>query len=447
MKAFGISLGCLGVLTLVALAIRPGPGADGKVVLVWVSDDNPARREQIALFNRMHPQFDLRLDPDNGGMEKVIVQSVGGVGPDVFDCYGPFQLASYVRAGIALDVTEDLARAGVDVSRDTWACAQPYVVYEGRVYGYPTNACLDALWFNKEIFDRCGEAYPKGPWTWEAFIPLAKRLTVREENGRIRHFGFSFDPWAWKFFLTQWGGRVFSEDGTRCEIDSAEAIASVAFMHDLIYKHRIMPSTSEEEAMAQQGGWGSSTIKFMGAGRLATAIGGRWWLCTLRAYEGLRLGAVESPHGPRRKYWSYARSTLVNRNSPHRAEAAAFIRYLSGPAYDRLINQQADGLGPTKRYATDENLYNPAFPGEDFHAVFRDVMAYGEPERISPFVNAAVVDRILTKQLDLVRRDAKAPGEAMRTAAKEIEREMGKALARDPSLRERYEALTKGGRP
>jgi len=447
MRAFVISFVGLVALTLVAWAIRPGAGPAGKVPLVWVSDDNPARREQIALFNRLHPACDLSLDPDNNGMEKVIVQSVGGVGPDLFDCYSPFQLSSYVKAAVAWDLTDALVRAGVDVRRDVWDVAKAYVIYEGRVYGFPTNACTDALWFNKEIFDQSGIPYPRAPWTWEEFLPLAKRLTVREANGRIRHFGFSFDSWAWKFFLTQWGGHVYSEDGTRCLVDAPEAIAAVEFMHDLIYKHKVMPSPSEEEALAQQGGWGSSTIKFLGAGRLATAIGGRWWLCTLRNYEGLRLGAVESPHGPLRRYWSYARATLVNQSSPHRAEAVEFIRYLSGPEYNRLINQQADGLGPTARYATGENLVNPRFPDEDFHAVFRDVMAYGVPDETSPFVNAAVVDLILTKQLDLVRRDAKPPADAMRTAAQEIRREMAKTLQRDPALCVRYEALTGRGRP
>jgi ABC-type glycerol-3-phosphate transport system substrate-binding protein len=213
-----------------------------------------------------------------------------------------------------------------------------------------------------------------------------------------------------------------------------------------------MPSPSEEEALAQQGGWGSSAIKFMGAGRLATAIGGRWWLCTLRQYQGLRLGAVQSPHGPYRRYIGYGRSTVINSNSPHRREALKFLLYMSGPEYNRLINQQADALGPSKRYCTDENLFNPAFPEEDFHRACRDVMEFGVPEESSPFVNAAVVDRIMTKQMDLIKRDAKSPAEGMTTAAKQINEQIEKTLARAPALRQRYEELTRskaaeGGRP
>src|SRR5260370_3309846 len=85
--------------------MQPEALAKGKTPLVWVSDDNPARRGQIALFNRLYPQYQLRLDPSNSGMEQVIVQSLGEVGPDLFDCYDGFQLSGYVHSCIARGVT------------------------------------------------------------------------------------------------------------------------------------------------------------------------------------------------------------------------------------------------------------------------------------------------------------------------------------------------------
>jgi hypothetical protein len=98
---FSVTFLVLIALSVVAWSLTPHPEAEGKTPLVWVSDDNPARRGQIALFNRLHPDFHLRLDPSNTGMAKVIVQCIGGVGPDLFDCYGGSQLSAYVKAGIA----------------------------------------------------------------------------------------------------------------------------------------------------------------------------------------------------------------------------------------------------------------------------------------------------------------------------------------------------------
>lgn len=442
-----VALVGLAILSLVAWAIQPRPVADGRIILTWVSDDNPARREQIALFNRLHPEYCVELDPANSGSEKVIVQAIGGVGPDLFDCYDGFQLSAYVKSGIAWDVTDELAKAGIDVARDAWPAAFPNALYEGRTYGFPTNAGCNAIWFNKDIFDRCGEPYPKGSWTWAEFIGVARRLTVQEEGGRVRHFGFLCDWWNWPQFVSQWGGRLYSEDGTRCVADSPEACAGIQLMQDLIYKHRVMPSPVEEAAIATAGGWGSGTITFFGAGKGAMALGGRWWLCTLRQYPNLRLGAVESPHGPYRVFRGYGRATCINKNSPRREAALEFLKYMAGKDYNDLINHQADALAPVIRYCfTPEFLHDPEYPAEDFNAVWRDIMKVAVPDQISPFVNGNVAGRIFEKQLDLVKNGQKTGAEAMGAAARRINEEVAKAIELDPSLRVRYKALTEKAR-
>ena len=437
-------------LSAVAWAIQPRADRGGRTPLVWMSDDNPARREQIALFNRANPAYALDLDVNTAGMEKMIVQSIAEVGPDLFDCYNGFQLSTYVRSGIAWDVTDELAEAGIDLRRDVWPATHPIILYEGRAYGFPTNVGANAIWFNKEIFDRLGIPYPKkGPWEWERdFVPLAQKLTVRDAAGRIVHFGYLQDSWNWQQFLIQWGGRLYTDDGTRCIVDSPEGCAAMQFMQDLIYKHHVMPSPAEEAALATQGGWGSGSITFFGGGKGAMALGGRWWLCTLRNYKCLRLGAVESPHGPRRVFWGYGRATLVNRNSPRRQDALAFLRYMAAKGYNDLVNHQADAIAPVIRYCqTQEYLHDPEYPEEDFNDVWRDIMAYAVPEQVSPFVNGNVATRIFTKQVDLLLAGQKTGAEAMRAAAAAVNAEIRKEVQRDPALRQRYERLAGGVAP
>lgn len=445
MRAFFASLLLvLLLLTGVAWWLKPKASAAGKTVLIWVSDDNPARREQIALFNRLYPQYELRLDPSNAGMEKVIVQSLAGVGPDLFDCYNAFQLAAYVRSGIAWDITEKCRQAGIRVE-DTWEVTHPIFVYEGRIYGHPTNAACDAIWFNKNLFDKYRIPYPKAPWTWEEFIALAKRLTLVGESGRREIFGF-LGNWDWYLVIRQWGGRLYTPDGTRCIVDSPQATEAIEFLQGLIYQHHIMPSPVEEAAMATAGGWGTGVITFFGAEKGAMALGGRWWLCLLRHpdYKHLRLGAVEAPHGPQRIFRGYGRATLINALSPKREAAFAFIQYLHSKPYNDLINHQADALAPVKRYCyTPEYEYDPDFPHEaEFNPVWRDIMRYAVPQETSPFVNGQRAERILNRQMDLVKANQKSPAEALRDAARQINEEILRTLARDPVLRREYERRT-----
>ncbi|MBI5833224.1 MAG: sugar ABC transporter substrate-binding protein [Armatimonadetes bacterium] len=445
--------GAFVLLCLLAIPAYRGshdPVTAGKTRIVWISDDNPVRKGQIELFNKTHPSIELKIDPTNAGMEKVIVQSLAGVGPDLFDCYNPFQLSAYVRAGIAADITDDMLKAGVDVGKIIWPAVKVTCVRDERAYGFPCNAACDAVWFNKKLFEEARIPYPDHQMTWDELIALAKRLTVREADGRAKQFGLLCDWWQWQSFIAMWGGSIFSADGSQCVVDSPEAIAAVQFLHDLIYVHKVMPSPADE-ASATQGGWGSGTISFFSGDKGAMAFGGRWWLCTLRMSKDLRSGVMPAPFGPGGVYRGYGRSTLVSANSKNRAAALEFMKYLAGPDYNQLLNDQGDALAPVPAYCQGERfLHNPEYPQETDNQVWADAMAKGVPDQVSPYVNGNLANRILTKQLDLVKNDQKTAADALRSAAKRINEEIakGRAMAAAAGVAGRAGTAEKtGGRP
>lgn len=443
-KQFSAWVCCgLAILTLIAWYIQPKPDADGKIQLTWSTDDNPARREQTSLFNELYPHYNLKIDPNNSGMEKVIVQSIAGVGPDVYDSFNS-QINSYVKAGVAWDITDELKKMNIDINKDVWSCVLPFVTYNNRIYGFATNAGTCAFWINKDIFDSQHVPYPKGPWTWKEFLPLAKRMTIRDANGRVKVYGL-IGAWDnWQAFILQHGGSMYNKTGTVCTLDNPKSIAGIQFMHDLVYKYHVSPTPSDENSMATQGGWGAGTVSLFGGGKAAMAMGGRWWLCTLRNYKKLRLGAVECPYGPLHVFWGYGKATLINKTSPRRYEALKFIKYVASKEYNEMNNHEADALAPVIRYSyTNKYLHDPAYPKEDFNAVWRDAMKYAVPMQMSPFIEGGVEERIFYKQLDLVKSNQKSPSEAMRTAARLINAEIQRNISKNPVLKARYMELVK----
>jgi multiple sugar transport system substrate-binding protein len=445
MKAFfTATLLLLVLLSVAAWKMQPVTVPDGKTPLVWSSDDNPARRDQIALFNKAHPDLFWQLDPNNTGLQKVIVQSLAGVGPDIFDGGGGI-LSSLIDADIAWDITDELKKRGFDPEKEVWKGVQYICMQNGRIYGIPTNAAANALFINKALFDKSGVPYPTGAWTWKEFLPVAQKLTIRDERGRAKQFGFLMDWWLWPQFVLQWGGSVFSEDGTRCTLDSPEAIAGVQFLHDLMYKYKVMPSPVEEAAMATSGGWGSGTITQFGDGKkVAMALGGRWWLCTLRNKEqfpNLTMTVCEAPYYNRRVFLAYGRASFINKHSPRREEALNHMLFMLQRPYNDLINDQADGLAAVKQFCySDHFMKNPEFPEEDKNDVWRSVMEAAEPNLPSPFANAQSADRIINRQMDLIKNNQKSVPDALRDAAREVNEEIQKTLAKNPDLKQKYDA-------
>ena len=419
---------------------QPSPTTDGRIVLTWVSDYNPARKAQAELFEKIHPNIKVNIDPDNSGVEKVIVQSLAGAGPDVFDAEDTFELPAYVKSGVALDVTDELRAHGINLDTQVFPGVLGTSVYEHRWYGIPTNVAADGLWFHKDLLRADHTELPKGTWSWDQLIPIAEKLTKRGTDGRVERYGLLFEWWNWRHFFAGFGARVFNENGTRCSADSPYAIAAIQMMFDLVYKYHVSPTPVEETSMATTGGFGSGYISLFTAKRGAMAIGGRWWLSQMRDSKDLQLGVAESPVGGFHAYHCYGRGMLVNKHSKHLKEALELQRFLASDPYLDLINEQADGEAAFRR--ADEKpsfLFNPRYPTEKDNAVWLKITDMGVGDDSSPYVDTSLVTTLIKNQLDLVQTGQKSPSAAMKAAAANVNAAIAKAITEDPTLRARYE--------
>jgi multiple sugar transport system substrate-binding protein len=439
------------LLSIIAVLLEPKTANNGKIPLVWVSDDSPVRQQQIKLFNELYPKDWLTLDPNDNGPQKVIVQSIAGVGPDLFDSAGPSELDTYVKSGVAWDITDELKQRGIDVTKSQWPVSHTYIISHGRVYGCMTNVAAAALWVNEDMFAKAGVPIPKGDMTWDQFIPIAQKLIIKDKAGNVVQWPLVID-WSvyWTQFLQQWGGAEYSPDGTRCVLDSPQAIAGIQFLHDLVYKYKIVPSTADTDAMATTGGWGSGTISLFENQRNAMSMGGRWWLVTLRNNTPFKMTAITSPHASGGPLINYAngRATIINQNSPHREAALDFLTYLNSQAYNEQVNDAADGLGPVPKYAfTKTFLHDPKHPDETDNTIWREAQERGVAVAISPYINSADAQDIINEQIQLIEADQKPVPQAMRDAAANVNAEIAKNLSEDPNLKRQYLQVTGGRMP
>jgi len=396
---------------------------------VWVSDDNPTRQGQLGVFQNSDRRYRVLLDPSNQGVEKVIVQCIAGVGPDLIDAYTAFDLAAYVKSGVVEDLTDVLPKYDIDVKTQTFPGIQGAAIYNGRVYGVPADLSVDGIWVHRDVLRKAGIPEPHGPWSWERLAQLAQRLTVRDPSGRVSRYGLLFD-WSWKVFFCTYGARVFTPDGKHCVLDRPEAAKAISMMHDLVYKYRVAPTPVEQASMSGKGGWGSGSIGWFGTRRGAMALGGRWWLASLRQYSGLDLGVVECPNGGFRNFFGYGRATLINKASKDREGALGFLRCLSTPAYNREVNNDADGICAFRQFANDRSLLDdPAHPAEHDNDVWAALAEHAVPDETSPYLDGATVSRLIQKQIELVQENEKEPAAAMRDAKRDIDAALLAAMA------------------
>ena len=469
------------VWTMLAVALIPKAASEGKVPLVWTTDPNPQREPQVDWFNKMYPDCKLRIDPDNQDRMKVIVQSSAGMGPDIIGHITNQTLQTYLEAGIVWDVTEQAKKMGfsVDTLPET---VRPLVqlrdpnTLELRQYTYPCNVFHTFIIYNKDLFDEAGVSYPSTDLTWEEYIDKAQKLTRYSDGEKNIPEVFGAGDAKPQILIWEKGGSMLNADGTRCTLGEPEAVAGMAFYHDLFFKYHVEPSPVQEASVTSQGGWGGGSYRnWFGERKIAMIFGARWMLIQFRRffsqqleqqreweqehpgedYPGptpFRMGACLVPRfkDGNRYTTSNARCAGINKMSPHREDALKFLQYLAGEKYSELINTGADSKPGNKKYISLERFVHPDWPGEQpVHRMSIESIPYGRSAQPSLFVNQTKVRRIFTQARDYLEANPdltyRQVEDVMKNAARRIDTEIATNIKRTPHLRRAYDDLLAQG--
>ncbi len=434
----------LAAVSVFAVATLPGVQSD-RPVIYWNTDANPARELQVELFERWlvdrgYEPVDLRVDTNNAGVMKVIIQSAAGVSSELVDIYGGGQLRQYVAAGVLLDVTDHASRYGFEPDK-TYAAAHPEIVVDGRQYSFPCNVSSGPLTLNRRLLEREGLPLPKFDWTWDEFLEWALAVKKTDDRGRVvRYALMPFEP------LHVWqtnGASIFNETMTRCVLDSEAALEASRFFYSLMFEHEVMPTTFVRDAMASESGYGGPMLQWIGSERVVGAKVGRFGLIQLRRFENFAPDVALVPHKVMPMQRVGARSAGISASVENPELALRFLEFLADEPYNRMIVQDSDALPPNPAAAQSPEFRNPPrFPSE--HGVHekysRSALEHGVGSEYSPFVSPYTVGRLLERYDSGVQSRSLSIEEAMRRMTDEINREIERTIRRDEKLRARYEA-------
>lgn len=426
---FARILTIIGVIAAVVVTIAMGvylvstanPKKEGKTVIRWVVDPNPIRKEQIKLFESTHPDMEVINDP-GAESQRLLTQLAGDVPPDVMALYDPQSLRLFARNDVLLDLRPYLDKYNIPADK-LYASLEPYVKYKGKIVGIPENCGPYVLFYNKKMFRDAGVPYPKPGWTWDQCLTAARKLTKYKEIGGRKvpqQFGLHISNYDWWFFIWMYGGRLFSEDGKTCTMDSEAVKRGIRYWADLRLKHHVMPTTSEAQSMAATGSWGAEALLFRES-KIAMTVSGRWMCIQYREQKGLEWDVVTVPHGPNRVTLLASKSYCIPKSCRNKEAALTFIGHLLGKQNQLLVANYGDGI-PTLNDPEISNafLYNPQYPNEKNNKVHLDEMQYARTQEFSPYINSLDVTSILAIELDKMWLKQQSPDQACDEIAKRV---------------------------
>lgn len=319
---------CLALAALVALAAGAAM-AESKIQLRWFLRWDPTRVQTVATpvekdYEASHPNIDIVVEsPTSSANEywtRLQTMVAGGSPPDVL------YPATYM-AQILAQNNQLLDLSSLMKYMDTRAYDRRILSlykYGNKVIGLPIDRAALVLFYNQDLFDKAGVAYPKDNMTWEELIQLAKKLTKDTNgDGRNDQWGMHLDSDIyWQVVLYHLTGKNVFDDlakPTKFLLKDPKAIQALQFYADMINKDRIAARPSER---ANQ----SDTFP---AGNTAMILNGHWRVPTYLPLK-FKWNCVTIPTGKFKANRADGSCFSIAKGSKHPKEAWEFVKYLAG---------------------------------------------------------------------------------------------------------------------
>lgn len=246
---------------------------------------------------------------------KIKTMIAGGEPPALARITNPGLIADH-----AVDLTEGLG--GYETfSKQYMASLEPYYVKEGKIIAVPMDVTANGLIYNKTLFDKAGVQTPQSEdevWTWDEFVEKIKQ--VKEKGGAKYGVVWDFTPHRYSTLLYEFGGQIFSDDGSSCVINEEAGVQAVEFfkkMHD--------------EDVIPKSVWlgGENPNNLFRSGTAAAHFCGNWMLSNYRDITDFEWGVTYAPKQARRSSVPGGKYLMAFKGSGQEEEAIKFLNFFS----------------------------------------------------------------------------------------------------------------------
>ena len=295
-------------------------GKGGKVKIRFASwdsaEDLEDQQKLVDAFNEQHDDIEVVLEAYGSDFDTKIAAGMGsGDAPDVMYMW------NYPDYYEGLEPLDDyLAKEGEDFKADFYETLWNYNSMDGKIYGIPVGFTTHCLFYNKDLFDQAGVAYPTSDWTWDDLEAAAKQI-----HEKLGIYGFSYgikaDAYDYEMYLwsnnTSYVGKDGKMDGY---LNSPESVATFTMFQDM-----------QKDGYALAGEKGGRNE--FSAQKSAMFIYGAW---SINAFNeaGLNYGVVEIPAFAGSGHDSVSNLSTsglaMSKDSKNKEAAWEFIKYWTG---------------------------------------------------------------------------------------------------------------------
>jgi multiple sugar transport system substrate-binding protein len=345
----------LAAIMMISLLAVPALAEDQVLTVVtWDATTTPYLIAQQEAFEASHPGVKLEF-VDVASQDyavKATTMLEGGDTSDVYMIKEIDNLINWQAQGFAAPLdTADYDMSGFKGTEVNYAV-------DGVQYAIPFRSDFWVLFYNKDLFDAAGEAYPTNDMTWDQYAELAKKMTDKEKEIYGTHYH------TWLSAVVNWA-----------VCDGVNTLADKNY-DDLLYFYKLYQDLEDNGVCMSYADLKAAGLHYSAAfanGNVAMMPMGYWYVSTLIGYNkdgtcNFNWGITAVPHADgvaAGSSFGNLTGAMINAKSEKKDLAWEYVSWLGGPEGAK---------------ATASTGARPAWVSEDVAAVMSSVEGFPSDE-------------------------------------------------------------------
>lgn len=348
--------------------------------------ETQAVEDGIKAFEEQYPNIRVTYTPGLAGSEynaKLLSSAAAKALPDVM-----FVAAESYRQIASKNALMELTdKFDENYPLDDFiASSRQIMEIDGHIYGISSCTVSPIVYYNKDVFDAAGIAYPSSDpaecWTMDEFREIAKQLTSDDIYGV---YGLETVADTLNAQILSNGGTRYNEDYTQSTMNTPEVKEVLETIKAVRVEDGSAPDASTLDAV------GMSAKQMLQTGKVAMLVDGSWSLQELAA-SGMNIGMAPMPSYGEVLTTGQAHLHAISATTEHPEEAWEFLKFLSGMDYQGALVKS--GLWMPNRYSMYEEdavnqWYDESVHGDSYRSMleyFRDAAV--DPTALQPSAQA-----------------------------------------------------------
>ncbi|HWG86048.1 MAG TPA: sugar ABC transporter substrate-binding protein, partial [Deinococcales bacterium] len=361
----------------------------------------------IAAFQKDNPDIEVKYTtaPYDTYFTKLQTDIAAGQAPDVFELnYENF--VTFAGRGTLRELSSLMSKDKSLKAGTFYPAAQNAFRFKGTQYGLPITFSTVVLFYNKDLFDKAGVAYPTNNWTWQDELNAAKKLT----NASQKVWGVFQPIQFWEFYkvAAQAGGGLRVDPVV--SIDSAKNREALRWLVDKVLVHKVQPTDAQMSGVANED-------MFLN-GQLAMLHSGIWMFDKFKAAPFKWDIAVE-PGGARKATHFFSNAAVVSKSSKNADAAYKWVSFLAAnPATAKAridTSWELPALSLEQKFGLEAYLAKPQPSNRE--AVFESLKYAVTPPVVE---NQSQLQDIINQELEAARLGTKTVEAALASAQKRV---------------------------